>query len=103
MSEEELEIASQSFNFSVPSIESSEGYVKLLQDAGFSSVKPWDMGDHFLRWSQLWLKDTQGRREDLTAKCGEDYYLATVDGIAFWARMAEEKKATWGMFTAQKG
>jgi ubiquinone/menaquinone biosynthesis C-methylase UbiE len=86
-----------------PYMETSEGYVGLLEDNGWEVTTADDLSRDFVEQFTLYRKMIQGKfRPEITRRFGNGFYSAVEEGIVLWENAAHEGVVGRGRWIAKK-
>ena len=86
-----------------PYLETSDGYIRLLEDYGWVVTAADDLSRDFAEQFTLYRKRIQGEfRPEITRRFGNDFYSAVEEGITLWENAAHEGIVGRGRWIAKK-
>ena len=86
-----------------PYLETSEGYIRLLEENGWEVTAADDLSRDFAEQFTLYRKMIQGEfRPEITRRFGNGFYSAVEEGITLWENAAHEGIVGRGRWIAKK-
>ena len=86
-----------------PYLETSEGYIRLLEENGWEVTAADDMSRDFAEQFTLYREMIQGEfRPEITRRFGNGFYSAVKEGITLWENAAHEGIVGRGRWIAKK-
>jgi len=87
-----------------PSMETLDGYEKLLKDIGFTIVEKEDLTSDFAYHCHLYQNKLRKElKEAVVSQYGKELYKAADEGLDKWVKAADEGKAGRGRMIGKKG
>jgi hypothetical protein len=86
-----------------PYLETSEGYIRLLEENGWEVTAADDLSRDFAEQFTLYREMIQGKfRPEITRRFGNGFYSAVEEGIILWENAAHEGIVGRGRWIAKK-
>ena len=86
-----------------PSMETLDGYEKILKDIGFSIVETEDLSGDFVYHCNLYQNKLRKElKEAVVSHYGKELYKAADEGLDRWVRAADEGKVGRGRMIGKK-
>jgi sarcosine/dimethylglycine N-methyltransferase len=85
-----------------PSLETYDGYVKLVAGAGFKLAEKEYLGKDFAAHVDIYVGKLQAAKQAVTRGFGADAYKEAEKGLLAWQKAAKEDKVGRGLWIAKK-
>ncbi len=86
-----------------PYMETLDGYEQLLVDSGFMIMEKEDMSEDFARNCRIYLRNLRNELKNMIIKqYGAEMFKSVNDGLAIWAKAADEGKVGRGRLIGKK-
>lgn len=91
------------FEFMIfPNMETLDGYTSLLEKNNCEIIEVEDLQDDFTIHMKRYLDQVRNLKETIIKEFGAELYQIAASGVAAWAKAADEKKVSRGLWIAKK-
>ena len=85
-----------------PDLQTLEGYVELIHNAGMKLDEKQDLGDDFASHMDEYIAKLQVAKQDIISGFGEELYYEAEKGVLAWQKAAHERWISRGLWKAKK-
>ncbi|MBD3339571.1 MAG: methyltransferase domain-containing protein [Candidatus Lokiarchaeota archaeon] len=100
ITEEESDLLMEFMVF--PSLQTLEGYKKLIKKVGYNLIESQDFGDDFANHVDEYVKILKANKENIEKGYGIELFREAEKGLLAWQKAIYEKKVSRGLWIAKK-